>query len=725
LIDVTNGRPIFAARYMAWLITVPILLLEAAPLCGVPRTKLSWIALLTNSYIVCAWGAQLAPTVAIKIFWICVSFSTFFLTGYETWDACRGLEDPTFITTIMVLFVIYGEIYLGAEFGLISVFSENVAYGVCDALSKAVFSTYILTARMESIHAEVLQLKRYAEDIVNKSVAPMFVVRCTDGKIIQWNKAMAQVSKAAYTDVIGKDFVTDFLYPSAREKTQAQQFEQILRLEDSELQGLKLVDLRIKGEAQTSGMPSQHVDLLFSINRIQSPEGAVMVCVGQDVTELHSFRMLEERKEQMLAVVSHELRSPLHGIIGIAAAAAKTVNTASQKRQMQLISDCAKRLVDFVVTMVDLSALKKGSCEFKPNKDIVDVRRLLDDVCSILYSASDRYSRPLLRDTVNLRCEYRTASLPTIKSNAHRLSQVFLNIIGNALKFTERGHVRIAAVMRDSGDIVVVCEDTGKGIMPSALDRIFEPFEQEDTTDSRNHAGLGLGLAISREIIRKLGGDITVQSVPSCGSTFYITLPVNHQPAGDRTSVEGECRTPTANLDLVSFVDAPISVKAPKGNFGPPDVTSEMQGKGGDPATPHELQAEEKTFTGTDLGDLQGVKTQRGQTGKASGDPQGVKTVEQSTHLKPHFLVGAIQIIARPVTRLYKGDHVFEYGFELEVGVKKVFIPERSVFTRAFNFFFLLEAGHDGRHFHQHIGHGGTQLIFFIRQQFMKKARTV
>jgi signal transduction histidine kinase/DNA-binding response OmpR family regulator len=354
----------------------------------------------------------------------------------------------------------------------------------------------------------------------------MFVVRCKDSKIIQWNNAMAQVTDAACDDVIGKDFVKDFLYRSAKEKQQAEVFEHILQLGDPELEEMKLVDLRITRKAATSSEPSKHVDLLFSLNRIDSPDGKVLVCVGQDVTELHAFRQVEERKAQILAVVSHELRSPLHCIIGIVAATEKTVTKASQKRQLQLITDCAKRLVEFVSMMVDLSAIKKGSSDFKLKVDTIDILRVLDDVCSLLSSASDKYGRSLVKGTVRLICEYRASRLPAMECDTYRLTQVMVNIIGNALKFTEKGYVRVSTTLKDGDTMVISCEDTGKGIEESALERIFEPFEQEDSSDTRAHAGLGLGLAISREIVRKLGGDIHVVSQPGKGSTFQITLPL-------------------------------------------------------------------------------------------------------------------------------------------------------------------------------------------------------
>jgi two-component system sensor histidine kinase ChiS len=208
---------------------------------------------------------------------------------------------------------------------------------------------------------------------------------------------------------------------------------------------------------------------------------------------------------------------------------------------LQLITDCAKGLVDFVSTMVDISAIKKGSSDFKLKLDTVDMAQLLDEVCSLLSSATDKYGQSVVKGTVRLICDYRASRLPKMESDGYRLTQVFRNIIGNALKFTDQGYVRVSSVVKDDNGqktIVVSCQDTGKGIDKDAIERIFEPFEQEDSSDTRAHAGLGLGLAISREIVRKLGGDIHVVSTPGKGSCFSIILPLLDTKLGDRPGGE-------------------------------------------------------------------------------------------------------------------------------------------------------------------------------------------
>merc|ERR1719159_203453 len=178
--------------------------------------------------------------------------------------------------------------------------------------------------------------------------------------------------------------------------------------------------------------------------------------------------------------------------------------------------------------MLDLTAMQKHT-EFALNNDPVVLVKLLDDVAVLLLSANDKYGRAMVKKSVSLVCDYRATRLPSMEADAYRLTQVFFNIIGNALKFTDEGSVHVTTKVETISKekfVVVAVKDTGKGIDPNALSRIFEPFEQEDSTDTRQHAGLGLGLAISREIVRKHGGDIKVQTEVGKGSSFFIYLPL-------------------------------------------------------------------------------------------------------------------------------------------------------------------------------------------------------
>jgi signal transduction histidine kinase/serine/threonine protein kinase/CheY-like chemotaxis protein len=569
-----SGRAIYGIRYLAWLVTVPVLLIESGPLCGYPPTRFAWVAVLTNAYIACAFGALLASTYTAKWFWITVSFGTTFLSMYETFCllAKYPAKNRLYVCIMNAVFILYGAIYLAAAVDSIPIAVEVVCFGVCDIFAKAVFSSFMFNTLLQTMYQELIFSMRYAEDIVDRSVAPMFVLRCGDGRITRWNSAMAQIVNKTAEEVVGKAFIQEFLADSVKE---AQDHFALALTQDLPIEEKKLIDVRIVHRSENEKEPQKVVDLIMSINRIDNTEGEkVLMCVGQDVTDLRSFRMLEQKKAQMLAVVSHELRSPLHGIIGITESAQKSATKSSQKRQLRLIADCAKRLVDFVTTMMDLTSMQKKS-EFLLNNDPVDIVKLLDDVALLLLSANDKCGRAMKKESVSLVCDYRASRLPKLpimEGDAYRLTQVFFNIIGNALKFTDKGSVEVSAQMRSTcgGEklVVVIVKDTGKGICPTALPRIFEPFEQEDSTDTRQHAGLGLGLAISREIVRKHGGDINVESKIGVGSTFFILLPFR-QKGGMESASETQS----------SVVDEPppeLSARRsqPEENPNPPNPTN-------------------------------------------------------------------------------------------------------------------------------------------------------
>ena len=166
-----------------------MLLLQSGPLCGCPWQAFGWVAVLTNSYIVSALGALFAPTLLAKSFWIFVSFATTVLTMYETFLVVwkQPSKQHRYIAILNAVFVVYGILYLLAVFGRISPLTEIVCFGLCDIFSKATFSSFMFNASLSEMYHDLLLSKRYADDIVEKSVAPMFVLRCEDGAITRQN----------------------------------------------------------------------------------------------------------------------------------------------------------------------------------------------------------------------------------------------------------------------------------------------------------------------------------------------------------------------------------------------------------------------------------------------------------------------------------------------------------------------------------------------------------
>jgi signal transduction histidine kinase len=223
-------------------------------------------------------------------------------------------------------------------------------------------------------------------------------------------------------------------------------------------------------------------------------------------------------KSQFLAVMSHELRTPLSGIIGHADLLGSQIAgplSEAQVAQLARIKSGAWHLVSIIDEILTLSRVEAG-------KETVTRTRL--DLVRLV-----RESAELLEPSAESKGLALRVSIPEhaveLDSDAGKVRQIVLNLLGNALKFTEHGWVEIS-VHQCGLQAVVTVRDTGRGIGAEHLERIFEPFAQADQTHSRVVGGTGLGLTVSRRLAQLLGGDVRVRSsVPGQGSTFELTLP--------------------------------------------------------------------------------------------------------------------------------------------------------------------------------------------------------
>ncbi|CAK0868411.1 unnamed protein product [Prorocentrum cordatum] len=259
---------------------------------------------------------------------------------------------------------------------------------------------------------------------------------------------------------------------------------------------------------------------------------AGIVLVGQDRTQVAHYEALEERKNRFMATVSHELRSPLHGICGLSAALEKDEASEGRRKQLGMVHSCATRLLDLVANIMDMTAQRSKNKDKKPLvKDPVHLSAILEEVIELVSNATDKAMRPLLSRECSLVNTIVDGTLPLVEGDAYKLTQVFFNLLTNSCKFCRSGRIEVSA-QRDSADglVSISVSDTGIGIAPEALKRIFEPFEQEDSSTARNFEGIGIGLAVSKGVVEQHGGSIVVKSTQGRGSVFTVRLPVLHSP---------------------------------------------------------------------------------------------------------------------------------------------------------------------------------------------------
>lgn len=224
-----------------------------------------------------------------------------------------------------------------------------------------------------------------------------------------------------------------------------------------------------------------------------------------------------QAKSEFMANMSHELRTPLNCIIGfsviIKEGIAGPVN-AEQKKQLGMVYDSAKHLLELINGVLDISKVEAGKNEV--NKSRFELSPLLDELKKMM-------SLQAQEKGLQLKIESGKTSV-MLFTDRNKLRQVLVNLLGNAVKFTEQGSVTLAC-RQDGETIVLEVKDTGIGIKVDHLDGIFDAFRQVEGSDTRVHQGTGLGLTICKEFVLLLGGDIKLESQIGRGSTFSVYLP--------------------------------------------------------------------------------------------------------------------------------------------------------------------------------------------------------
>ncbi len=260
------------------------------------------------------------------------------------------------------------------------------------------------------------------------------------------------------------------------------------------------------------------VSTLLDISELKNTEKALEI-------ERTKAQQANKSKSQFLANMSHEIRTPMNGIIGMLHLASQTNLNDKQKNYLQKIDNSAKSLLEIINDILDFSKIEAGKLDI--NKIDFNFKELLQNVSNIVKSKANEKG-------LDFEINY-DKNIDYLYGDSLRISQILINLINNAIKFTQKGYVKIDISKKENDNFIFEIEDTGIGISKEQQSKLFQSFSQADASTTRKYGGTGLGLSISKQLVELMGGKIWVESELDIGSKFIFEIKL---PKGDENNIK-------------------------------------------------------------------------------------------------------------------------------------------------------------------------------------------
>jgi PAS domain S-box-containing protein len=433
------------------------------------------------------------------------------IPSYHEWLGRSGQYADVTVHSVMAAPLLIGRRLVGA---IATVHSDpSRVFGPEDLRLLNMFAPQAAIAIENArLYAAAQRQKQYFEELVQNS--PVAIVTLdTSQNVMTCNPAFEKLFGYPQADAIGRNL--DDLVATEATRSEAEQYTQ------------QALSRPVHGIGRRRRKDNTLVDVeVLAVPVIVDGARVGLMALYHDITELlHARREAEaasSAKSQFLASMSHELRTPLNAIIGYSEMVQEEVEELAQQAiaaDVAKIRTAGKHLLSLINDILDLSKIEAGKMELFVEP--FDVPALVEEVVSTV--------QPLVEKNAN-RLEVRCApNAGTMYADLTKVRQMLLNLLSNACKFTQRGTITLAVEREADGAgeddrIVLRVTDTGIGMTPAQMDRLFEAFAQADAATTSKYGGTGLGLAITKRFCQMMGGDVSVESEAGRGSTFTIRL---------------------------------------------------------------------------------------------------------------------------------------------------------------------------------------------------------